>query len=301
MAVRKTLDSDLLYPDMKSRFQLSLSFLLVLLSSWSIGRADTNLGNLDRVFGSSGESYPERFQAIKALTNGELDHRKEDVIRFLQEVDSEDSLSDSEHAAVKNNLIDLVTGDPVYTADLPQMFLKILRDPEQNKIWKDYVVQKIPRIYEDCDSNEQQDLLAEIRNFTRERKGVICGTALLALLRISRIDDQVNTSQLGKLSLQIALDEGYETGSRLTALSVANGCDASPVRVVARSFLNGSGPIVLKAQALSILSEETTPEDMELIESYLDHSDYRLRNAARSAKKKIESLHSPASSSVVDF
>ena len=237
---------------------------------------------------SSKLNYEDFFKAVKEVSKGELIRNEEEVRAFLESSESFGNLDDSELSTIKNNLADRLIRITEYKSKLPEVFLEILQDGEQSVLWQDYVIQKVPNIYGDASAGEKRELLNQLSVYLSRKEGVISGTTLLAYMRIAEKESRVQTSQVGLRALQIASDESYGDGNRITALSVGQHCGNRRIYDVAYDILESRESVTLKSTALSILSFDSSEKYADEIRSYLGHSDYRMRKSASAAVKRME-------------
>lgn len=270
-------------------FQPTLHFmksvlLAVLFPITILGLYAQSIYQIDVIAGQEPANYEQRFQAVKDLTNGELILKKEDYIAFLADKALEDSLSAAELYAIKNNLIDRMLRISELRSALIPTFAQTLADREYSYIWRDYMTQKVPRIYKDISSqNTKLELLDELWQNLNEPKGTLAGTTLICLMRLSQESNQVSKRLVSNKALQILYSNHYGTGNRMTAISVASALGGPEMGIAARKILESDEPILIKLGALQALAKHDGKNSQDLIESYLSHSDYRMRKAAQSA------------------
>ena len=76
----------------------------------------------------------------------------------------------------------------------------------------------------------------------------------------------------------------YSNSDRLSALHVLAAIDQSKAAETARDWLTTSDTAhMLQQTALNVLGKDPTPADRQLIETFTNHPDLRLRTAAKTA------------------
>lgn len=267
-------------------FLISFSLVFCLLSSMT---ASESSSQIDEILGSSNSSYEKRFQAIKHLGNGVIFRHADQLISFLKSSESDQLISDSELFTIKNNLTDKVIESKQIDHRMPGLFLSVLANQDQSIVWRDYVIQKVPHVIGFCNRSERSQLIDLMWSALSDRRGVLAGTALIALLRMSNDLEEIRISRIYAIALQIASDSTYSEGSRLSALGIAEKGGDSTVYRLAEEILNdtGSDSGLLCMSAISVLSKDSNENHRMLFEELMTHSDYRLRTAAKAAIKRL--------------
>ncbi len=133
-----------------------------------------------------------------------------------------------------------------------------------------------------------------------ERGETLAGTALIGLELLSRTHDEFDRETIVEKSVEIAGDEMASAASRLTALRLAsmtsrppeggttNGERNAEVVDAARSLAQMGETVLLRSAAIVTLGEVGTPDDRELLESYLLADNKQISDAAKMALAKME-------------
>ncbi|MCF7818302.1 MAG: HEAT repeat domain-containing protein [Kiritimatiellales bacterium] len=224
--------------------------------------------------------------------------------------------------AVKNDVLDKLLRQKSLPEGLGLQMVEMARNAENDPVWRDYCVQFMEPFYDRAvseinsttESAEERggetsatsasssaaggenafDELTAIHNAMfaalDERGSTLAGTALIGLENLSRTHDEFDRKIIIAKAAEIASDEMASTESRMTALRLAAMCEGNEGAVgAARSLAQTGETVLLRSAAIVTLGEIGTPDDRELLESYLLDGNKQIADAAQMALAKMDS------------
>ena len=238
--------------------------------------------------------YDIRYKAINNLSKSMQLRDVAHFVAFLSKLPVDDKLKQSALATIKNNLADKLLAQTRFPDGLLEAFVKLVDDPKQGIIWRDYVLQKYPELLRWLHTLEDRKLIiAKLWKMTETKDKTFAGTALLGLMRLSKVNnEEANPEKLGKQALKVADDDTFSLASRITALQVSAMLGERGALPVARRIAGSKGEVMIRVSALAALGILGDYSDIVLLEQYKKGSEYRLRRAAQSALDKIHKRNS---------
>jgi len=191
-------------------------------------------------------------------------------------------------------LIIITTGGLEIAADnvatKPSQQVKLVDDPKQGIIWRDYVLQKYPELLEWLQIPEDRKLIVnKLWKMSEEPTHTFAGTALLGLLRLSKVKpEEADPGKLAAQAMKIVNNEDFSLASRITAIQIAMRLKDGKVLDKARVIAVSKEQVMLRVSAIGAIGELGNYGDIEILNKYKLNADVRLRYAANAAISKIQ-------------
>jgi hypothetical protein len=231
-----------------------------------------------------------------------------DVARLLADLAQPASgMEYKREMALKNDIINVLTGLPQYRGEVTAALLGIYRDPAQGDLMRDYAIQHLSEWRQRALAGGHQADVAAIEAATwdglREKAETISGTALLALTRWAADEsmpaearDQFaarHGARLRSEAARIATDPASTLSNRITAVSIQGRLgDTSASPNLLRLAGDQSSPVMLRTAAIGALGSLGQPLDdsaFELLANLAAGADHRLAVAASAALNRLTS------------
>jgi hypothetical protein len=200
---------------------------------------------------------------------------------------SEKNASESELASEKNDTADAILAQPTLPEAYEASLLAQLNSPEETTVWKNYILQKLDVLYmhPDVDAEMRSVILARLWKESRSPTPTFAGTSLMTLLRLhEQKPEVVSADKLIERCEWVIQRPAYSNSDRLSALHVLAAIDQPKAAETARKWLTTPDTATMLQQtALNVLGKDPTPADRQLIETFTNHPDLRLRTAAKTA------------------
>ena len=162
-----------------------------------------------------------------------------------------------------------------------------LDSTEASTIWRSYILQKLDVLYlhPDVELEIKPVILARLWKESRNAKPTFAGTSLMTLLRLyEQKPEAVPADKLIERCEWVITRLSYSNSDRLSTLHVLAAIDQPKAAETAREWLTESDTApMLQQTALNVLGKAPTPADRQLIETFTNHPDLRLRTAAKTA------------------
>lgn len=238
---------------------------------------------------TEGYSYEARFRLIRALDGtismGDMEH----YLDFLERPFKEGSLQRGELNTLKNDLADKLLMQRRYPEDLADRFLKMVDHKTLGIVWRDYVLQKLPDLYERVEKDERIRILEKLWEKADDTHHTFSGTALLGLSRLSsHYPDAVASNQLAEKALAVVKGVEFPEQNKLTALQILAEARHPEVLNLARETLNTDSSVMLRVSAIGVLGLVGQSVDREILSAYAKSPEYRLRRAAEAALERLD-------------
>lgn len=187
-------------------------------------------------------------------------------------------------AVLKNDLLNALRAQKKPSQKLTETLQHMYRNQAQSPQVRDYAIQHLGAWHGFAGNREA------VRNTLWQASGEggnsIAGTALLAMLRLSRSGTTIDGDRLRATALSIASQQGNSTLSRLSALRVCGELGVMEAGAIARDVLKQHHPdISFQLAAVATLGDVGGPEDRALLEQLTAHP--RLGRAAETALEKL--------------
>lgn len=192
-------------------------------------------------------------------------------------------------ASILNDTADAILAQPTLPEAYEASLLDQLDSAEESTIWKNYILQKLDVLYlhPDVDAQMHPVILARLWKESRSATPTFAGTSLMTLLRLQEQKPEVVLAEkLTKRSEWVIQRPAYSNSDRLSALHVLAAIDQPKAVETARKWLTVSVTApMLQQTALNVLGKDPTPTDRQLIETFTNHPDLRLRTAAKTSNQ----------------
>ena len=197
------------------------------------------------------------------------------------------SFADTDNASRLNDTADAILAQSSLPEAYEASLLAQLDSTEESTIWKNYILQKLDVLYlhHDVDAQMRPVILARLWKESRSPTPTFAGTSLMTLLRLhEQKPEVVPADKLTERCDWVIERPAYSNSDRLSALHVLAAIDQPRAAETAREWLTASvTPTMLQQTALNVLGKDPTPADRQLIKTFVNHPDLRLRTAAKTA------------------
>ena len=271
----------------------TIYYLLIFASLPCTGWADSTFvysSNLAKSIceDAQGYGYEARFKRIRTLDNhismGDIDY----YLKFLNRPFEKGNLSKGQLDTLKNDLADKLLMQPTLPRGFTVRFLEMIDQNALGIVWRDYVLQKLPDLYERVEEKDRSLIVRKLFEATDMKKHTFSGTALLGLGRInSMYPGAIDSSQFAEKALAIVKEDTFAEQNKITALQLLAEKSHPEALREAREILSINPSVMLRASAIGVLGLMGTPADKEILMTYATNSEFRLRKAAQSALKRL--------------
>ena len=265
---------------------LARSAALVFLCLGTLAQAD------DRRILDRTQSYEVRQRAISGLSQNLPQQTVSALMGFLGSIEKPEKLTQTEWNTLKNDILDKLLVQRRFPTHLSDLILRLVDDPSQDVVWRDYVLQKFPVAFgrETEDAYVRHQLRETLWRLARVKEHTFSGTSLLALERLSRQkSSEVKRERVGTEALRIAISGEFTPANRQTALHVAAMCGSQggAVRLARRWAPSDAFPVGMRLAAVNVLGTLGAGSDAGLLAELATSGDARLKTAARRATKRL--------------
>ena len=237
---------------------------------------------------SEGHSYKERFRFIHTLSNNVSTGDVEYYLNFLNQPYKKGSLREGEFNTLKNDLADKLLLQRTLPQGFTEHFLQMIDHQALGVVWRDYVLQKLPDLYERVEESERFQVLDKLWEETGHTEHTFSGTALLGLHRLSKVyPELIDPNRLAEQALLVVKADTFPEQNKITALRLAGELGHPEALNFARELLDSESSVMLRASAIGVLGLLGQTSDKEFLHTYAKSSDFRLRRAAESALVRL--------------
>lgn len=271
----------------------AVCYLLTTLLLYSCVSAESFVysSNVARVIceGSQGYSYEERFRAIHTLDEtisaGDVDY----YLNFLSRPFKGDDLREGEFDTLKNDLADKLLVQHRLPKDITVRFLRMIDQKALGVVWRDYVLQKLPDLYNRVETEARVQILEKLWEETANAQDTFSGTALLSLSRMNRLYPGVVVSErFAERALAVVQEATFPDQNKLTALQLLAELRHPEALNLAREVLNAESTVMLRVSAIGVIGLMGQAVDRENLLVLVKSPEFRLRRAAKAALRRLD-------------
>jgi hypothetical protein len=218
------------------------------------------------------------------------------LLAFLRHTPEEAGMRPDELRALKNNIADALVGQRLVDETLLDQFLGLARDPGQDIVWREYILQKLPDLALRLPAPEARVRTTDfLRGQSENTDYIMAGTAIIALERLGRDDPSlIGPVEIARRAQGILHNPDQANACKIAALQILGAVDAPEGRRHALAVLDDpAAALMLKVSALGTLGNHGLADDREVAGRYANSPDYRLRTAARQAVAKLDDALKP--------
>ena len=181
----------------------------------------------------------------------------------------------------RNNMANALCWQHKSDPELHKLFIKMLDDPDEDPVWRDYCIQFLTECY---DSSNNKPLIIDTLKRYSKGDDSKAGTALIHLAlheeKIEKIDSDHMLNQLKNSKTSIH--------TRTAILAVWGKSNDKTKLPVIRKYAIQDKDAALKSVAIGSLGLIGLEQDLKIINKALYHDNGRVVSAARAAKTRIE-------------
>lgn len=237
---------------------------------------------------AKGYTYEQRFQLIHTLDSHISMGDMEYYLDFLNRPFEKGNLSEGQLDTLKNDLADKLLMQRTAPRGFTEGFLKMMDQEALGVVWRDYVLQKLPDLYERAGEKDRSLILSKLWEATDLKTHTFSGTALLGLRRInSMYPEAIDSDQFAEKALAVVAADTFPEPNRVTALQLLAEVSHPEALSLARKLLGAESSVMLHMSALGVLGIMGVPADKEILLRYNSNTEFRLRKAAQSALKRL--------------
>lgn len=241
-------------------------------------------------------SFADRVRAIRTLSTKLTSTEIDAFARYLRTPTGNAQNSDEENQEnwLRNQMLDALAQQ----ADVPpgpaNLLVAVYQDRTQDPVMRDYAVQYMAAVFGQVSVEGQTNLGNALWQATGETDSSIAGTALLALLTISKTNPTVDTGRLADTAVNLATDDQTGELARITAVQVCGRLAAQQALRVIEQLTQQSPSMPLRIAATAALGDyamsgagPASTEAANLLTQLVESSDPRLALAAQTAFGRI--------------
>lgn len=266
--------------------------LILLLLSCHVGAdAFVYLSNTAKFIceGSEGYGYEARFRLIRTLDNNISMTDIEYYLNFLDRSFKKGDLRVGEFNTLKNDLADKLLMQRILPREMAKRFLGMTDQKALGVVWRDYVLQKLPDLYERVEEVDRVLILDKLWGAADSTEHTFSGTALLGLDRIgSKYAEMVDSDRFAEQALLIVKEAEFPEQNKITALQLLAESGHPEALDLARKILNTESTVMLRVSAIGVLGSLGQSVDRETLSVYTKDSEFRLRHAAQCALERLD-------------
>lgn len=242
--------------------------------------------NIDRF------NFEDRYTAAYHLAEDLPPAEINALVTFLVRRPADDNVGEPALASIKNNVADKLIQQRRLPTTLLSTFYRIVEEPAQGSIWREYVVQKMGDIYSRLNTDEEkQDVLDFLAACITPSSETFPTTAVLALVRI---DNYQKNSQLRTRVVQGAQAairfKSISAAHKGSLLQVLKEYDPPTALVIARETVNRKdAEVPLRISAIATLGDLGADSDRNSIEVLTNDPDPRVKSTAIAALRRLDS------------
>ena len=233
--------------------------------------------------------YAARFRRIHSLDQTISLNDAEYYLNFLERPFEKGSLTKGQLAALKNDLADKLLAQRTLPRGFTERFLRMMDQEALGVVWRDYVVQKLPDLYERTVEKEGALVLSKLWETTDSQMHTFSGTALLGLNRVRYVHpESIDSAVFAEKARAIVTGSAFPEPNKATALQLLAEESQQEALRLAREILCSEASVMLHISAMGILGISGEPADKNVLSHYAKSSEFRLRRAAQSALKRFD-------------
>ena len=162
---------------------------------------------------------------------------------------------------IKNDIIEHLVRYGSDKRNVGAGLLKILRDSNQSRVMREYVLQYVPEYYQSrwksntdwtgIDEEDRQQFNATMWSMTNLTEGSMAGGALFALFRLSADYQDINKNEVFDKAHEVLIDPSYMNPNRMGAVQILSFSNKEDYYDTARQIvLEKQGPVLLQVTAI---------------------------------------------------
>jgi hypothetical protein len=186
----------------------------------------------------------------------------------------------------RNNVANALMGQDRRPAGLAAMFLRMVDDPRETMTWREYSVQRLVATL--APDEDARPLAARLIHLVRHGEGPLPGSALIQLELLVRAGRGEAAQAYADLLVDLARRPQAPLENRMTAIAKLGETGDPSQAPVVRALLTPDAAPALVRVAVATLGLIGAPEDVRLVERYLDHPNRAVVLAAKAALKRLE-------------
>jgi hypothetical protein len=244
-----------------------------------------------------GIAYARRVKVLRAIKTG-LSEREIDLIYQYLQIPSANPEDRAAENWLRNEIMDKLVRQKTLPGGLSDLLVGIYQDHHQDAVMRDYAVQHMAAVYGRLDPAEKVSVQQALSQAAGETDSSIAGTALLAMLRMTKptAGSLPSTSQaprtmdrkhLADTALKLAADNNCGALSRITAVQVCGMLKVDGAFPVIEELAQGSPSMPLRVAATAALGDLGKAEAAPILEQFITSADPQQALAARSAMVRL--------------
>lgn len=242
--------------------------------------------------------YQVRLGGLRLLGNSISSEDLNELIDFLSTpMPDLIKLSKLEFNGIKNDLMEVLLNQQELPPGLGDMLLAEYDNPEQDSIWRNYCIQFMKPFYEKQANvlgytyqSSDDEIPSELKVIQDalwislvERENSNAGTALLALIQLSKEYAEIDKESVRMATIDLAKDNSATLANRVTALRLCGNEKNDSILPLARSLALDADSTMLRCAAVATLGDIGSDEDLVLLKSLVASPDERISSVARCA------------------
>lgn len=156
----------------------------------------------------------------------------------------------------KNSMLSTLCAMPVPPRNMTASLIRIFRDPAQDSVTRDYVLQHLTvSWYGRVSSEERAAICGTVREGLCIRQAGIAGTALLAMHRLSRQYNAFTAAEVCQAAQALVQDVTMSEQAKLTAIQICHKMAVREVLPQARQYAAKSRSLALMLAAAAMIKD----------------------------------------------
>lgn len=232
-------------------------------------------------------SYYKRAKQLATITSS-LQQNDIDAVHLFLDQKEAGGLKTLEFNSLKNDLVLCLMRQSRKDDKLVPHLIAMYKDTTHDLVWRNYCVQFIGRVYQDSTMQEKSQLEKILQSVLKDPIPMLAVTGMIAI-ELNKDTIKFDKDLLYSRALEL-LQKDIPTYVKVTLIQICgmNRIKPDQVRPILRNILKNSKEVQLKVSAIAALGEYGNRDDLDIISPSYNSSDVRLRTAAMTAKKKMQ-------------
>ena len=250
--------------------------------------------------GPDRDNQKARRAAINELTVNLASDDVAALIEFLLVPHDEDSgVSRTIYNVLRNDVLEVLVRQDTMPDGLGGLMVAMLRNPEEDSVWRDYSMQYMAEYYrrrwvpesdieyDPAGRDERLQMLAAFRDAFNQTEDTLAGTALIGFEALARHYPEIDAAEAAASALRIAGEQQMSAASRLTALRICATLGEQQVLSTARQLAQIGETTPLRMAAIATLGDLGSTDDLPLLNALSGAAEPGIARIATAARTRL--------------
>ncbi len=250
--------------------------------------------------GPDRDNQKARRAAINELTVNLAGDDAAALIEFLLVPHDEDSgVSRTIYNVLRNDVLEVLVRQDTMPDGLGGLMVAMLRNPEEDSVWRDYSMQYMAEYYRrrwspesDIESDpdgldERLQMLDAFRDAFNQTEDTLAGTALIGFETLARHYPEIDAAEAAASALRIAGEQQMSAASRLTALRICATLGEQQALPTARRLAQIGETAPLRMAAIATLGDLGSTDDLPLLDALSGAAEPGIARIATEARTRL--------------